>query len=59
MTRKLCYLFALLMTGCHVTAGVYIEKDYWTNTDVFTRPDIRTKAKLEVSREFAPPPPKP
>jgi hypothetical protein len=41
----------VVFTGCKVTAGVYVEKDFQTG-DCFKSPDLRTKAKVEMTREF-------
>jgi len=41
----------LLLAGCHVTAGVYLEKD-WQTDESFKNPDLRAKWKLEASRDF-------
>ena len=53
MTRMLLVLVAVtLLSGCKVTAGFYVEKDWQTDTDLFRNPDLRTKAKLEMARDF-------
>lgn len=55
MTRMslLCVLFAVtLLSGCKVTAGLYVEKDWQTDIDLFKSPDLRTKLKLEMTRDF-------
>lgn len=46
-------LCALLgVAGCAtVTVGVYAEKD-WRTEPLYTSPDLRTKIKVEVSKEF-------
>lgn len=52
MTRMLLVLaLFVVFTGCKVTAGVYVEKDFQTDMDMKS-PDLRTKAKVEMTREF-------
>ncbi len=51
--KRLAWMLLLpIITGCKVTAGVYLEKDWQTDTKLYTRPDLRTKIKLEVERDF-------
>ena len=52
MTRMLLILVAVtLLAGCRVTTGFYVEKD-WQTEDIFKNPDLRTKVKLEMARDF-------
>jgi len=52
MARMLFVLLMLaLVNGCKVTTGFYIEKD-WQTEELFKNPDLRTKAKIEMSRDF-------
>jgi len=52
MTRMFLLLAAVaLCVGCKVTAGVYVERDWQTGTGL-KNPDLRTKVKLEATRQF-------
>ena len=51
MARMLSLLFLIFMTGCTVSTGVYLEKD-WKTDAVYLTPDLRTRWKLEATKEF-------
>ena len=48
---RMLYLCLVLFSGCTVTTGVYVDKD-WLTDDVFGSPDLRTRWKMEAQREF-------
>ena len=44
-------LFFAVATGCKVSTGVFIEKD-WVVDESMARPDLRTKYEIRMSRDF-------
>ena len=50
--KRLAWMLCLLLSGCSVTAGVYLEKDWQTDAKLYNKPDLRSKIKLEVTRDF-------
>jgi hypothetical protein len=51
VARKLMLLLILAMSGCTVSTGFYVEKDWQTDT-MYVNPDLRTQWKIEATREF-------
>ena len=54
MTRTLfplIFVVVVSLSGCKVTAGLYVEKDWQTDLQM-KNPDLRTKLKLEAERNF-------
>lgn len=51
MTRMLWLLLFVVTTGCKVSAGVFVEKD-WQTDNSFEKPDLRTKLQFQAERNF-------
>jgi hypothetical protein len=47
----LIFVVVVSLSGCKVTAGLYVEKDWQTDWQM-KNPDLRTKLKLEAERNF-------
>lgn len=47
----LIFVVVVSLSGCKVTAGLYVEKDWQTDSQM-RNPDLRTKLKLEAERNF-------
>ena len=44
-------LLLVFVSGCKVSTGIFIEKD-WVVDDSLGKPDLRTKYELRMSRDF-------
>lgn len=49
--RMLGLIVLVCLTGCKVSTGVFIEKD-WVVDDSMAKPDLRTKWEVRMERNF-------
>lgn len=56
--RRLCALALMVFTGCtgsgcKVTTVFFVEKNWCTDQQLYTSPDMKTRIQVDVTRDFS------